>query len=1129
MPAKLKESDYVRYVKSFDIFCALETFTRENFDFSIHFNDFDIFQSPAIKLSKFGRVSGGIVVFLKKWLRDYITRVDCTYDHMVSVIISNKLFNHKEDILCSFIYVPPYLSPYYKNKDWTCHIEKLEDFLIETFENHGNLLHMVLGDFNSRVGEWTLEEDGDSDFISNDSFTFGDRHSKDKCTNQFSKPFIDLCRTFQLVPLNGNCNGDQKGSFTFIADQGNSVVDYALLSTELFMSNNYNFEVDQNRVESSHSPINLSLTVFNCSDLTKNANTRECSTFEKQQWDDDNANDFIDNISNNESQCAFRRALLTIDTCIDSAVNIFNSTILKAAECMKRTIRLTSGQHAKNRWYDAECRDKKRSARRARRKYDRTDDGKDKIDYIQKRNLYKDMLKEKDKAYKRDIKDTLIEERKNSFKFWNTSKNIRHKLHSQPDIELDKWKSHFVSVFNNHNQSEHSEPKEHLSHKYPEDVYIPELDDSISESEIKEAIHNLKPGKAPGLDGICGEYLKYSEHMIIPFLHKLFNKLYDLCHFPFDWSKAIIVPLLKKGDETNLDNYRGISLLSLVSKVFTFILNKRLYSWAETQNKISPEQAGFRKSYSTIDHIFTLYAIVQDCFNNKKGGKVYVCFVDYRKAFDSVDRDKVWTKFQKLNLSSKFISMLQAIYYNVQACVRWKGNMTELFMCPFGVKQGCLMSPLIFSLLIGDVADYVRQNGLNGFKLFQRGQEIYSLLFADDIVLLSSTPHGLQRQINNLAKSSKNLGLNVNLDKTKKMVFRKGGFLGRRERWFLNGQHIDVVNSYKYLGYLFTTQLSEISACEEFESKAKGKVIDIIKTMWCIGVYIPSVFFQFFDCQVKPMLLYASEIWGLSKVENIEKAHLFAIKRLLSVSNKTPNTLVYGESGRYHLYIDSSLSAIRYWLKVLKMPETRYPKQCLIHMTSMLEKGERQRHFTVPWIKKIKDCLVKFGFTEVWINQGTCNERTFLKQLKDKMIEDFKIDWYQKLENSERFSVYRTFKFVFGTETYLANITLKRFRDALIRFRLGLNDMGINQRFVSNISKNCPFCPNTLEDEMHLLFTCKTYEDVRTKYLKEFMSTCNCTVKNVLMATDLNLVRKLGMYIYNCLKRRDEMICSAKV
>ena len=77
------------------------------------------------------------------------------------------------------------------------------------------------------------------------------------------------------------------------------------------------------------------------------------------------------------------------------------------------------------------------------------------------------------------------------------------------------------------------------------------------------------------------------------------------------------------------------------------------------------------------------------------------------------------------------------------------------------------MSPLIFSLLIGDVADYVRQNGLNGFKLFQRGQEIYSLLFADDIVLLSSTPHGLQRQINNLAKFSKNLGLNVNWTRQK--------------------------------------------------------------------------------------------------------------------------------------------------------------------------------------------------------------------------------------------------------------------------------------------------------------------------------------------------------------------------
>ena len=139
------------------------------------------------------------------------------------------------------------------------------------------------------------------------------------------------------------------------------------------------------------------------------------------------------------------------------------------------------------------------------------------------------------------------------------------------------------------------------------------------------------------------------------------------------------------------------------------------------------------------------------------------------------------------------------------------------------------------------------------------------------------------------------------------------------------------------------------------------------------------------------------------------------------------------------------------------------------------------------------------------------------------MINEFKEDWSKKLEDSDRFLVYRTFKFVFGAESYLTNITLKRFRDALIRFRLGLNDMGINQRF-TNKNKNCPFCENIFEDERHVIFVCKSYEDLRCKYLIDFISSSNCTVKNILMVTDLtlDLVRKLGMYLYYCFKRRDE-------
>ena len=294
----------------------------------------------------------------------------------------------------------------------------------------------------------------------------------------------------------------------------------------------------------------------------------------------------------------------------------------------------------------------------------------------------------------------------------------------------------------------------------------------------------MKTGKACGLDDICGEFLKHADSLVVSFLTNLFHRLYDASHFPLDWCKSVIIPLLKKVGNKNQDNYRGISLLRVVSKVFTAILNKRLYTWAEHEQKISKEQAGFRKGYSTAEHIFTLISMITKKLNSKRGGKVYVAFVDYKKAFDTVNREALWDVLQKLKKSSKMIRILKAMYNSVKSCVRWGANLSPFFECPQGVKQGCLLSPLIFSLLLSEVAEYVRKNGKHGIQLLPSLEEIFLLLFADDIVLVSSTPSGLQNQINNLEKASNSLGQIVNLDKTKVMIFRKGGHIAAREKCF---------------------------------------------------------------------------------------------------------------------------------------------------------------------------------------------------------------------------------------------------------------------------------------------------------------------------------------------------------
>ena len=292
-----------------------------------------------------------------------------------------------------------------------------------------------------------------------------------------------------------------------------------------------------------------------------------------------------------------------------------------------------------------ECKVKKRETRHFLLRFKKTNDDKDKHIYIQKRSQNKSTIAEKKNKHKRSVHQELFSNKQNSRKFWDSVRKARQKKKALSDIEITKWETHFRN-------------RTSMSEYHMNEICINELDRPISKEEVMQSIRNLKQGKAPGLDNICGEYLKNAEANITPFLTLLFNKIYDSSCFLSEWCKSIIIPLFKRGNETDPDNYRGISLLSDVSKVFTAILNKRLYNWAGKEGKISKEQAGFRKHYSTTDHIFTLTSIIKRELYSRKRSKVYGAFIDYKKAFDTVDRDKVWETLHNLETPSKAVKMI---------------------------------------------------------------------------------------------------------------------------------------------------------------------------------------------------------------------------------------------------------------------------------------------------------------------------------------------------------------------------------------------------------------------------------------------------------------------------------------
>ena len=191
---------------------------------------------------------------------------------------------------------------------------------------------------------------------------------------------------------------------------------------------------------------------------------------------------------------------------------------------------------------------------------------------------------------------------------------------------------------------------------------------------------------------------------------------------------------------------------------------------------------------------------------------------------------------------------------------------------------------------------------------------------------MSATVAGLQNQLNVLHDCTQRLHLNVNLSKTKVMIFRKGGHLSVKEQWVFGNQRLEVVNSYKYLGFIFSTKLSfDVATNGEHLICARRGTFEIIKTLRKLGCSSPSLFFKFWTHRSCP--LYGSELWGIKARESIEKVHIQACKLFLNVPPHTPNDMVYGELGRFPLYVQAAARCLQYWFRLRRQPLCRYSRK----------------------------------------------------------------------------------------------------------------------------------------------------------------------------------------------------------
>ena len=159
----------------------------------------------------------------------------------------------------------------------------------------------------------------------------------------------------------------------------------------------------------------------------------------------------------------------------------------------------------------------------------------------------------------------------------------------------------------------------------------------MTSDEISQSIKNLKNGKASGEDKIINEYIKSTKELFLPTYEKMFNIVFESDIIPNSWLEGTIRPIYKnKGDPKLVQNYRPVTILSCLGKLFTASLNKRLILYLDNNETILENQAGFRKGYATTDHIFVLSSLIEILKGRKQ--KLISAFIDFSQAFDSIWR-----------------------------------------------------------------------------------------------------------------------------------------------------------------------------------------------------------------------------------------------------------------------------------------------------------------------------------------------------------------------------------------------------------------------------------------------------------------------------------------------------------
>ncbi len=641
------------------------------------------------------------------------------------------------------------------------------------------------------------------------------------------------------------------------------------------------------------------------------------------------------------------------------------------------------------------------------------------------------------------------------------------------DIVLGKWKHDFEHLLKPPDDAtpEQVAFKENIrrsnaerENSWGEENFNTSINRDFTTEEIRDTVMRAKSGKAPGLDGLMSDTFKNDAS--IELLTVLFNVCLRKHIIPTVWSLGLISPIPKSStaDKRVPLNYRGISLLAVSGKLFTSAISQRLSDYYEKNNILCNEQNGFRPKCSYLDHIFTLYNLCSVRKNLKQ--QTFLTFIDYQKAFDYVIHPYLYHKLMNLGVTGDIYHSIKTVYNSPQSCVTLNNELSDWFHVSSGVRQGDSLSPVLFASFINDLAKEINDVGVGAYI---GGEQISLLMYADDIVLISTNEQGAQAQLDVMTNWCSRWSMKINAKKSQIIHVRNPQKPLSKVKLYCCEQELKYVSNYKYLGYIFNEHLAHRETVKTLTlaaNRAFGRVVTIFKKLGNLGY---RTYLTLFNTYILPILNYASGVWGYAEQAEPQILQNRICRFYLGVNKFTPNPVTKIEMDIVDIKFSRWVEMARYKNRLCNMEEHRFPVKIYKWEKSLKING---------WVKNVNEMMTLCNMEECTDLEEFCDLDVLEARLR-RMNRD---RWWLEATTMPKLRTFINIHDISQDRILVLKNLKRNHRSLIAKLKAGVLPLHLELGRYKNSpieTRVCHICDaGFLEDELHFLYKCPGLADV---------------------------------------------------